>query len=116
MFLEYLRCDGKWMESNLVVKQVTSKGQLVEGVERYMRYMDLKKKEGAVTAKLIRDEKRVLQEQLEKNPDPDVLPFIMAHPDLPGSEDSCGYTSTYIVHVLVLCIINYNVAVDSYEV
>jgi len=26
---------------------------------------------------------RVLQEQLEKNPDPDVLPFIMAHPDLP---------------------------------
>ena len=50
-------------KSNLVVKQVTSKGQLVEGVECYMRYMDLKKKEGAVTAKLIRDEKRVLQEQ-----------------------------------------------------
>ncbi|CAE7338863.1 unnamed protein product [Symbiodinium sp. CCMP2592] len=87
MFIEYLRCDGKWMESNLIVKQVTSKGQLVEGVECYMRYMDLKKKEGVVTAKLIRDEKRLLQENLEQNPDPDVLPFIMAHPDLPGSED-----------------------------
>ncbi|CAE7244961.1 unnamed protein product [Symbiodinium microadriaticum] len=87
LFLEYLRCDGRWMESNLVVKQVTSKGQLVEGVECYMRYMDLKKKEGAVTAKLIRDEKRTLQEKLDQSPDPDVLPFVMAHPDLPGSED-----------------------------
>ena len=46
------------------------------------------KRDGAVTAKVIRDEKRALQEDLDKNPDDTILPYIMAHPDLPGSEEA----------------------------
>ena len=42
-------------------------------------------------ADLIRSEKRALQEKLE----PDELPWIMKHPDLPGNEDCVVLGLTY---------------------
>ena len=76
------------MQSSLVltVKSKTAKELKME--ENYMMHKDLKQKYGAVTAKAIRDEKRCLQDALEKKPDPQVLPWILAHPDLPGSEEA----------------------------
>ena len=76
------------MTSTLCCRASSKHSKEVDSTECYIRYKDLKAKEGAVTAKLIRDEKRVLQEDLDKNPRPNVLPYIMAHPDLPGSEES----------------------------
>ena len=70
-----------------MVRATSSKSKLVEGIESYIRYQDLRKKEGAVAARIIRNEKRALQEELDKNPDDSVLPYILAHPDMPGSED-----------------------------
>ena len=51
-----------------------------------MMYSDVRKKHGNVAGKAIRDEKRKLQDELDKNPNPEILPWILAHPDLPGSE------------------------------
>ena len=55
----------------------------------YIRYKDLRDKEGEVTAKLIMEQKRDLQRELEIS-DPEtasLLPWISPHPDLPGNED-----------------------------
>lgn len=74
------------MESTLVATAKSKKSKDLQCADSYERYMDLKKKHGALTAKLIRDEKRALQDALDKKPDDSILPYILAHPDLPGSE------------------------------
>ena len=91
LFLDYLRAGGSWLESSWVVSTTTSKSKELQAEEVYVKYMDLKKRHGAVTAKMIRDEKRSLQDELDKRPkvpgEEPPLPFVFAHPDLPGSED-----------------------------
>ena len=90
IFIDYLKSGGSWMESTLVVSSSSKKSKELKSNEVFMRYCDLKKRDGAVTAKLIRDEKRLLQDELDKKPKiagEEPLPYIFAHPDLPGSED-----------------------------
>ena len=56
---------------------------------KYIRYKDLRDKEGEVTAKLILEQKKELQKALETE-DPEtglILPWVSPHPDLPGNED-----------------------------
>ncbi|OLP95152.1 hypothetical protein AK812_SmicGene22759 [Symbiodinium microadriaticum] len=87
LFMQYLQCNGQWLESKVCITAKSKKSKELQCLDSYERYMDLKKKHGAVNAKLIRDEKRALQEALDKDPDENTLPYILAHPDLPGSED-----------------------------
>ncbi|CAE7042112.1 unnamed protein product, partial [Symbiodinium sp. CCMP2456] len=90
IFVDYLKSGGSWLESSLVVSTSSKKSKELESKEVFIRYCDLKKRDGAVTAKLIRDEKRALQEELDKKPvvaGEEPLPFVFAHPDLPGSEE-----------------------------
>ena len=88
IFIDYIKCAGDWMNSTLVISSRSSSSKELKMEEIYMQYSDLKKKHGNVVAKCIRDEKRALQEQLDAQPepDPDMLPWVLAHPDLPGSE------------------------------
>ena len=94
LFLDYLRAGGSWLESTLLVSTTTSKSKEMQAEEVFVKYMDLKKQHGALTAKMIRDEKRSLQEELDRRPtfpgEEPPLPYVFAHPDLPGSEDSSG--------------------------
>ena len=87
--MQYLQCNGQWLESKVCITAKSKKSKELQCLDSYERYMDLKKKHGAVNAKLIRDEKRALQEALDKDPDENTLPYILAHPDLPGSEARC---------------------------
>ena len=93
LFLDYLRAGGSWLESTLLVSTTTSKSKEMQAEEVFVKYMDLKKQHGALTAKMIRDEKRSLQEDDRRPTVPGEeppLPYVFAHPDLPGSEDSSG--------------------------
>ncbi|CAE7655769.1 unnamed protein product [Symbiodinium sp. CCMP2592] len=87
LFIDYVKSNADWMQSSLVMTVTSKTAKELKMEEDYMMFKDLKQKYGAVTAKAIRDEKRGLQEQLDKKPDPQMLPWILAHPDLPGSED-----------------------------
>ena len=83
------------MESSLVLRSTQTATQEVTGRYKYIRYCDLKKSHGAAAAKLIRDEKRALQQKQDENPNNGQPPWALAHPDLPGSEATCqiGCTS-----------------------
>ena len=86
LFIEYLRSSGDWLNSSLVVKARSETSRELKHEECYTMFKDLKKIHGPIVAKSIRDEKRQLQEKLEAEPDPSILPWILPHPDLPGSE------------------------------
>ncbi|CAE7280797.1 unnamed protein product, partial [Symbiodinium sp. CCMP2456] len=88
LFLDYLRCSGNWLSSTLVMQTKRVKDKELKMEEAYIMFKDLKQKHGSLMAKSIRDEKRAMQEALDKDPkaDPDTLPWVLAHPDLPGSE------------------------------
>ena len=75
------------MQSSLLLTVTQKTSSEISGKQRYMRYLDLRKQHGAAAAKMIRDSKRELQKQLDKKPDPSQVPWVMPHPDLPGSED-----------------------------
>ena len=61
----------------------------------YMRFMDVVSAHGEPTAKLIRDDKRALQLKLEATKPEEAarVPWVMRHPDMPGSEDICMQTN-----------------------
>ena len=78
------------MQSSLLLTVSQKTSSEISGKQRYMRYIDLRKQHGAAAAKMIRDSKRELQAQLDKKPDgASQAPWVMPHPDLPGSEDPC---------------------------
>ena len=87
LFEEYLACGGDWMQSSLVLNVTQKASSEISGKQRYVRYIDLRKQHGVTAARMIRESKRELQKQLEKKPDPSQAPWVMPHPDLPGSED-----------------------------
>ena len=77
------------MTSTYVVKAFSSSLQEIIGIDQYIRFCDLKKKEGDAAATLVRDSKRMLQKELEASGDTETLPWVLKHPDLPGNEESC---------------------------
>ena len=76
------------MQSTIHQSSTQSSSFSSTGAEKYSTFSDLQKRYGDKVAKAIRAEKRRLQ---EKEPNA-AQPYIMAHPDLPDSEDIWGYT------------------------
>ena len=73
----------------------------VHAEHEYVRFKDVRDAHGEIAAKLIRDDKRQLQRDLEsKNPKEAIrVPWCMRHPDMPGNED---YKSSTILYYTIL--------------
>ena len=98
--MEYLQCAGRWLQSRVYLNAIQTTTKRIENEQEYIRFKDLRTREGEPTAKLIREQKRALQRQLEMD-DPEAAvdtPWIVAHPDLPGSEDPPQWKALTLAH------------------
>ena len=78
LFDEYIACGGDWLQSSIVLSSKRTNSNQILGDNKYFTFKDLKEKYGEETAKVIRSEKK----KLEQTPPNAELPWWKPHPDV----------------------------------